>query len=143
MAAKLPAAAITVRAIGDARELDRWRDAPGLEPVGGRMPADTREVADREGDHEARDREQGQRPPRRRSIEPEVLGKAGEERRLQLVDELQEAVGQCRDGHADDRGEHEELQIAATPQEGQRIGGGRFDAPSLGTRLHRVLTRIG
>jgi hypothetical protein len=113
-----------------------------VKAVGGRVAADAGKAADCESDKEAGEREQRQGPPRRRGVEPEVLRDGGEERRLQLVDELEEAVGQRRDGRADDRGEREELQVAATPQQGQRIRGG-LDAPSLGARFPRVLTRIG
>jgi hypothetical protein len=58
------------------------------------MPADAGKALNGQGDQDARDHEQRQRPPRRRRIEAQVLRKAREERRLELVDELEEAVGQ-------------------------------------------------
>ena len=109
MAAKLPAAAMTVVAVGGAsRAARRTASAPSplpmrisgasgprttpklsvpreasrmpgssiggvtprrVEPVGGRVPADAGQALDRQGDDEARDREQRQRPPRRRRVE--------------------------------------------------------------------------
>jgi hypothetical protein len=43
---------------------------------------------------------------------------------LELVDQFEEAVRGGRDRDADDRGEDQELQVAATPQQDQRIGAG-------------------
>ena len=115
---------------------------PALNPSAGECPPVPGRRLIARATSEARHREQRQRPPRRRRLEAQVLRDAREERRLELVDDLEEAVGQRRDGHADDRGEHEELRVAAAPQQDQRIRGG-LDPPSLGTPLPRVLTRIG
>ena len=57
---------------------------------------------------------------------PRVLGQIGEEPLLQLVDEREEPVGDGGDGDAEQRGEGEQLEVAAAPQ--QRLGvrrGGR------------------
>jgi hypothetical protein len=81
-------------------------------------------MADRESHRQAREREQGQGPPRRRRVEPEVLRDAREEGVLELVDQLEEAVRGGRDRDTDDRGEDQELQVAATSQQDQGIGGG-------------------
>jgi hypothetical protein len=43
---------------------------------------------------------------------------------LELVDQLEEAIRGGRDRDADDRGQDQELQVAATPQQDQGIGTG-------------------
>ena len=52
-----------------AGKLARREHATGMEPVGGRVPPDARQVGDRQGHQEAGQGEQGHGPPGRRGVE--------------------------------------------------------------------------
>ena len=109
----------------DARQLDRGQRAAGLEPVGGRVAAGARQVADRQRHEQPREREQRQRPPDRRGIEPERVRQVVEQQLLQLRDQLEEPVRDGGDRDADQRRQHEQLHIGAGAQQRERIGSGR------------------
>ena len=84
----------------DAGELGRRQRPRRLEAVGGRVAAGPGQVADRECGEQPREREQRQRPPHRRRVEPEGLRQVGEDGLLQPVDEREEPVRGGGDGHA-------------------------------------------
>ena len=95
-----PKASVASAASSDAGELGRRQRPRRLEAVGGRVAAGPREVADRERGEQPREREQRQRPPHRRRVEPEGLRQIGEDGLLQPVDEREEPVRGGGDGHA-------------------------------------------
>ena len=123
-----------------------------LEAVGGRVAARAGQVPDRECDEEPREREQRQRPPHRRRVEPEGLREVGEDRLLQPVDEREEPVRGGGDRQAKQRREDEQLDVAAAPQQrlGVRLTGRRgrsLHASNVArgggeTRLDRVMLTI-
>jgi hypothetical protein len=86
----------------DAGKLDR-RDCTGrLESLGRSVPAGSGQVADRETDHQSSQREERKRPPHRCPVEPEIIGKVGEEVLLRLGHALQEEVGRRCHHDSDD-----------------------------------------
>jgi hypothetical protein len=68
------------------------------------VPAIARESLDREGDDQPANRQHGQGPPERRTVrEADSVGQVDEHLLLDLMDQLQEAPGGQRHGHADHR----------------------------------------
>ena len=124
-----------------ARKL-RGRERPRhLEPVRRRVSSGPRQVADRQRDQQAGQREQRQRPPGRRRVEPESLRQVGEQPLLQPRDEFEETVGDRRDGDADEGREHQQLHVATRSEQHERVGS---HVPSSVLRPERRhITRIG
>ena len=79
-----------------------------MEPVGGRVPPDARQVGDRQGHQEAGQGEQRHGPPGRRGVEPKVVRNVLEEGGLECIHHLEEAVRRDRHRYADNRGQKEE-----------------------------------
>ena len=99
---------------GECRErhpgkLDRPAGPARLEPVRRRVAARTRQVADGERDQQTGQDKRRDRPPQRLAVEAKPAGQVGEDPRLQLGDQGEETVSHRRDGHADDRGEYQQL----------------------------------
>jgi hypothetical protein len=80
------------------------------------------QVPDGQGDQEAGQGEQRQRPPPRGAAEAQRLGKVGEEPLLEAGDQGEEAVGGRRDRHPEDRRQHQQPDIASTSKDRGGIG---------------------
>ena len=68
--------------------------------------------------------------------EAELLGQRGEEPLLEEGDQLEEEVGDGRDRSPDERGQDQDLEVAARPQQGHGVGGRR-------RRVGRGCRRVG
>ena len=53
---------------------------------------------------------------------PTCLGQVSEDPYLQLADQREKEVGRCRDGNADNGGQHQQRDVAPGPQQRKRIG---------------------
>ena len=87
-------------------------------------------------------REHRHRPPRGRRVVAELVREVAEERLLQLRDEPEEAVGDRRHRHADERREHEQLDVAPRPEERQRDPRARWRAEASSCREGRRAGRV-
>ena len=98
-----------------ARQLDRlgWRC---VEAAHGDMSPGARQTHDREGRDQPRDAQDRQRPPFRGPAEPKLLRQMRVDALLDLVDQLQEAPGDGRRDHADDR--RQDSAASGTPGSG-------------------------
>ena len=96
--------------------------AAHLEPVGGGVAAGPGQVPEGEGDQYPRHRQRQQGPPQRLGVEAQALGQVGEDPALHLADQREEEVSHRRDGRPDDRGQHQQGDIAPGPQQRQRVG---------------------
>jgi hypothetical protein len=102
----------------DARQLRSRSHAAGLEAVGGLVASGAGQVRD-DCRHQQSPRQQGQdRPPSRHPAEAKLGWQAGVHPVLQLVRGGQEQPGGGRDRDARDRGDDQELQVAAGAQLG-------------------------
>ena len=93
-----------------------------LNPFARLVPANPRQMADRERDQHAAQREKRNRPPRRLAVEPELARQRGEHILLHLRDTLEEEIRRCRDRHTDNRPEREQHEVGATSQKRSRVG---------------------
>ena len=122
----------------NAGQLDRQRGSTGLEALGRRVTAITREIPDRQGDEEAAQRQQWHWPPNGNRRETELRGQAAEQILLQPVDQRQEPVGDGRHRNADRRRQYEGLHVAARTDDRERIDIRRRRRRLLRTRRHEL-----
>jgi hypothetical protein len=101
----------------DAGDFDRRNGSTRLEALGRLVAAGSREVVDGESHQEPRHRQREERPPHRLAVEPQVVGKIGEDILLTLVDHLEEEVGERHDGRSDDGTEHQQHQVVPALEE--------------------------
>ncbi len=94
------------------------RRRPGRpEAVDGRLAAVPREPPDDESHEESTGRHHGQRPPGRHLTETQCAWKVREEPALRVEAQLEEPVGQQRDGRAEDGREDENHHVSPRPQQ--------------------------
>ena len=114
----------------DAPQLDGCGRPSGLEPVGGRVTARARQVANGRPDEKAGHHQRQNRPPGRRAVETQPVGQVAEHPFLEVVDEPEEVMRRRRDRHPENRGEHEQNDVAASSQHGEGIGWHRLGSTS-------------
>ncbi len=105
----------------------RGRAATRLEPVRRRVTAPARKVLNDRRDRQAGHHQDGNRPPRRRTVKAEPVGEMGEDLALQVGDQHKEPVGRGRDGRAKHRCQDQQSQVGLAPQQLLRVLGRRHD----------------
>ena len=106
----------------DPGEVERVGRPAGLEAFGRLVATGSMEILQREADQQAAQHQGHNRPPGRRRVEPEILGKGDEDEFLGFGDELQIEVSDGRNRHPDHRPEYHQRQVAPAPEERGGIG---------------------
>jgi hypothetical protein len=110
----------------DPEQVDGCNRTASLETFRRFVTADARQISDGCGYENSAERQPGQRPPHRLSVEAEVSGQMREDLTLDLGDALQEEVRHRRDGDSDEASERDKYQIAPRPDDGGGVRGSRW-----------------
>ena len=112
----------------DAGQFGWRRGAVRLEALRREGATGAWQVPDGQAGQHAAHRQHGQRPPYWLSLEAQAMRKMGEDLRLEVVDQREEAVGGGGDRHPEHRRDEQQPEVTAAAQERARIRGHRHSS---------------